>query len=139
MLLSRGRTGDNILPAQEVVQNYHTRCKFPKCTIKIDIIKAFDSVYWRFMEHVLKAFLLPPPLVHWILSCISTLMFSIMINGKPQGYFHGRRRLKTRDPISPYLFIMCMEILSRLLDKAVSEGRYGYRRKCKVLDLTHLI
>lgn len=34
---------------------------------------------------------------------------------------------------------MCMEILSRLLDKAANEEKFGYHPKCQVLNLTHLI
>lgn len=51
--VSGRRIGDNILLAQEVIQNYHTKGLSSRCTVKIDITKAFDSVSRTFLENVL--------------------------------------------------------------------------------------
>lgn len=133
------RIGDNILLAQVVVQNYHNTDRHPKCTIKIDITKAFDTVNWSFLEHVLYAFSLPTAFIHWILECFISPSFSVLINGKPNGFFKGRKGLRQGDSLSPYLFIMCVEVLSKLLDSAARDGIYGYHPKCQALALTHLI
>src|SRR2546430_8127336 len=58
--VSGRRIGDNILMAQEVVKNYHLASRVPKCAIKIDITKAFDSVNWEFLSNALQNFDLPP-------------------------------------------------------------------------------
>ena len=59
----------------------------------------------------------------WILFCLSTVCFSILINGSPCGFFGSTRGLKQGDLFSPLLFVLVMEALERMLDKAVLKGR----------------
>lgn len=59
--------------------------------------------------------------------------------GNQKFSFQKREVLHKVTPLSPSLFVMCMEILSKLLDKAVEEGKLGYHPKCKALKLTHLL
>lgn len=70
---------------------------------------------------------------HWIDMvhiCISLVQYSVLLNGTPTGLFHSSRGIRQEDPLSPYLFIMCMEILSRLITKKHDEGKlHGYKVK----------
>ena len=59
----------------------------------------------------------------WIKWCISTASFLVLINGSPAGFFPSSRGLKQGDPLSSYLFIIGMEALNCLINRAI-EGNY---------------
>ena len=59
---------------------------------------------------------------HWIYACISSVRFSILVNGNSRGFFNTSRGLRQGDPLSPLLFLLIMEALSWLLDKAIEGG-----------------
>ncbi|XP_022728800.1 uncharacterized protein LOC111284388 [Durio zibethinus] len=65
-------------------------------------------------------------------------MFSISLNGRLVGYFQGPRGVKQEHPLSPYLFAIAMNVLSRLLDVAAKYKVFDYHPKCKKIGLTHL-
>ncbi|PKI65221.1 hypothetical protein CRG98_014370 [Punica granatum] len=63
-----------------------------------------------------------PTFISWIYQCISTTTFSILLNGSLHGHFSPSRCIRQGDPISPYLFVISMEMLSRLLYRAEVNG-----------------
>ncbi|GLT27312.1 hypothetical protein SLA2020_023190 [Shorea laevis] len=129
----------NLLISQDLVRNYHKKGGTPRCLMKIDLSKAYDSVDWGFLEDLLYGLNFHPRFVHWILVCLSTARFSIIINGQPKGYFVGKRGLRQGDPISPYLFVLAMEYLTRKLQELEIDAHFGFHAKCKTMKLTHLI
>lgn len=128
---------ENVFLATELVKDYHTETLAPRCAMKIDISKAFDSVQWEFLRNALKALGLTDQFIHWIMLCVSTASFSVQVNGELAGYFRSERGLRQGCALSLYLFVISMHILSKLLDNAL-ERKFGYNPKCKYLRLTHL-
>lgn len=129
---------ENLLLATELVKSYHKEDISARCAMKIDISKAFDSVQWPFLLNTLRAMNVPAQFIKWIDLCISTASFSVQVNGELAGFFQSKRGLRQGCSLSPYLFVICMNVLSKLLDKAAEERRFGYHPGCQQLKITHL-
>ncbi|XP_039057416.1 uncharacterized protein LOC120200719 [Hibiscus syriacus] len=71
---------DNTLLVQEIINGYYRKSLSPRCAVKIDLQKAFDSVSWEFLLNVLAAMRLPDIFYNWIKACITTPMFSLSLN-----------------------------------------------------------
>ena len=106
--------------------------------LKIDISKAFDSVQCSFLRKVLEAMEFPTHFIHWIMLCVTTASFSVQVNGELAGYFNSARGLRQGCSLSPYLFVVSMDVLSKLLDTAAGMRKFGYHPRCKKSGLTHL-
>lgn len=106
--------------------------------MKIDIAKAFDSVHWPFLRNTLRALNIPEEFVHWVELCVCSASFSVQVNGELAGYFKSKRGLRQGCALSPYLFVICINVLSSMLDKAVERNLVGYHPKCKNIQVTHL-
>ena len=129
---------ENVLLASEVVKDYHKDSITPRCAMKLDISKAFDSVQWSFLLNSLMAMGFPERFIHWIRLCVTTPSYSVQVNGDLAGYFQSARGLRQGCPLSPYLFVLCMNVLSYKIDKGLREKKFGIHPRCQSLALTHL-
>ena len=112
---------DSILIANECLDS-RIRQGEPGVFCKIDVEKAYDHVNWDFLIYLLQRCGFPLHWRNWIRFCISTVRFSILINGSPSGFFESSRGLRQGDPLLPLLFVVVMEALSRLMDRTVHGG-----------------
>ncbi|XP_020245193.1 uncharacterized protein LOC109823321 [Asparagus officinalis] len=136
----RGRNiSSNILMAHELVKHYNRKHISPRIMLSLDIKKAFDTINWNFLNDMLTGLGFPEKMINWIMVCISSPKFSISLNGTLHGYFKGKRGLRQGDPLSPYLFILGMEYLSRSLDMLQEDRSFKYHPRCSELKITHLI
>ncbi|KAI5652830.1 hypothetical protein M9H77_30017 [Catharanthus roseus] len=85
---------ENIHLAQELMRGYSRKRTTPKCTLKIDIRKAYDIVSWGFLHRVLLALNFPIKFVEWIMECACSPSYSLKINGGIFGYFKEERGLR---------------------------------------------
>ena len=86
---------------------------------KVDFEKAFDSVSWKFLDHMLLSLGFGIKWRSWIQACLKSAKSSVLINGSPSSEFSIKRGLRQGDPLSPFLFIIIMEGLHLALKDAV--------------------
>ena len=135
----QGRSiADNILLTRELMKNYHIDSGLPRCALKIDLEKVYDSIRWGCILDILSAMGTPVTLLSCIKACVTTPMFSICVNGELTRFFASKRGVRQGDPLSPYLFLIAMEAFSRSLSKAVLHPRFDFHPKCKEIKLSHL-
>ena len=57
-----------------------------------------------------------------VMICVSSVHYAILVNGEPWGHIFPTMGIRQGDPISPYLFLLCLEALSALVTNANKEG-----------------
>ena len=109
---------DNMIIAQEIIHTMSLkRGKEGYMAIKIDLEKAYDRLEWHFIRDILLLYKFPHQLVKLIMSCVSSSSISVLFNGGKLDPFLPSRGIRQGDPMSPYLFIMCMEMLGYLISE----------------------
>ncbi|XP_039026470.1 uncharacterized protein LOC120160095 [Hibiscus syriacus] len=82
--------------------------------------------------------LLAQEVVKGYATCLTSPRFSMSLNDSLVGYFKGTTGIKQGDPLSPYLFVLIMNVLSKVLDMAAAKGLFHFHSNCKKMGLTHL-
>ena len=133
---------DNVLIAHEILHSLRVRkrCANSYMAVKTDISKAYDRIEWGFLEGVLKKKGFAQQWITWIMECVRSVSFSVLINGSPYGQFEATRGLRQGDPLSPQLFILCADVLSSLMTQATHENKIsGIRISNGGPSVSHLL
>ncbi|CAA7036314.1 unnamed protein product [Microthlaspi erraticum] len=116
---------DNVVIVQEAVHSMRQKKgKKGWMLLKLDLEKAYDRIRWDFLENTLHAANLPEKWVKWIMQCVSGPSMSLLWNGEKTESFKPLRGLRQGDPLSPYLFVMCMERLCHLIERSIDEKEW---------------
>ncbi|XP_048502962.1 uncharacterized protein LOC125498737 [Beta vulgaris subsp. vulgaris] len=129
----------NIFLCQDIMKHYKRKNMNERCTIKVDLRKAYDSIQWEFIKELLQAMKFPEQFINWIMSCITTPSYSLSVNGGLCGFFEGKQGLRQGDPVSPLLFVIAMDYFSRLMARMGKKKEFQYHPRCRSLALYHLI
>ena len=110
---------DNILIAHECMHYLKNKKRGleNEMALKLDMSKAYDRVEWHFLWFILERFGFDSRWIMWIRELVTTVSYSVIVEGQPYGFFKPNRGIRQGDPLSPYLFLFCAEGLSFLLHK----------------------
>ncbi|XP_025617242.1 uncharacterized protein [Arachis hypogaea] len=113
---------DGALIACETVHWLKLRKK-EAAIVKLDFQKAYERVRWSFVDIVLQKMGIRLRWRTWVKECVTTASMSVLINGSPTKPFKMERGLRQGDPLSPFLFVLVVDILHRMVGEAVRNGR----------------
>ncbi|KAJ9691416.1 hypothetical protein PVL29_013559 [Vitis rotundifolia] len=129
---------DVVLIANEIVDE-RRRSGEDGVIIKIDFEKAYDHVNWDFLDHVLEKKGFSPKWRKWMRGCVSTVSFAVLVNGNAKGWVKASRGLRQGDSLSPFLFTLVADVLSRMLLRAEEiNSLKGFRVGRNNTRVTHL-
>jgi hypothetical protein len=116
---------DNILAAYETLHTMHTSMRGKKgfMAVKLDMSKAYDRIEWNFLKGVMEGMGFDGRWIQLIMMCVTSTHYSVLVNGIPWGDITPTRGIRQGDPLSPYLFIICAEVLSAMLTRVNEDGR----------------
>lgn len=118
-------TTDNIVIVQEALHSFkRKKGKKGAMIAKIDLEKAHDRIDWTFLQEVLCSVGLDSAMITVIMGCLHSTRISVLWNGEWLDSFISERGLQQGDPLSPYLFVLCMEVLGNTIRTAVQQGTW---------------
>ncbi|XP_020704935.1 uncharacterized protein LOC110115877 [Dendrobium catenatum] len=133
----RGRSlSDHVLMAQEVFNKFRwSKSRGGLLAIKLDMEQAYDSLGWESLRQFLLHYKFPFKFMKLLLQCVLNPKFCILINEKKIDWIDGKCGFRQWCPLSPFLFILCSQILSDAFCSRISRGVSVSRLTLKVSHL----
>lgn len=114
---------ESIILFREVLHSFNqSGYRNKEFCLKVDLAKAFDKMDWDYIAQILHIYNLPQKFANWVMSCIKSAEFSIILNGRGDGFIKPRSGLRQGCSLSPYVFILGMDLLSRKMQFLVNSG-----------------
>ena len=138
----KGRNiADNTILVREIMHSFGSSdYKDQSFLLKADVNKAFDTVQWSFVGAAMREVNVPHKLIDLIQGCLCSSQVTILVNGMGDGFLRPCRGLRQGCPLSPYLFILAMEFLTKSIDQALqTHAVKGIKLAATAPILTHVM
>jgi hypothetical protein len=107
--------------------------------LKLDLKKAYDCTNWDFMQLTLLQCGFGLLTTNWIMGCVSSTYYAILINGEATNFFQSGKGLRRGCSLSPLMFILLMEGLSLSLKKGQAKGKLMGIKVSRIIKILHLL
>ncbi|MCI22858.1 LINE-1 reverse transcriptase like, partial [Trifolium medium] len=117
--LPNRQTLDGVLVVNELIDL--AKIIKDKCLLfKVDFERAYDTVNWAYLEYMMRRMGFAQGWLNWMRACVFNSSMSVLVNGSPTEDFSVGKGLRQGDPLSPFLFLIAAEGLTRMMQKAVN-------------------
>ena len=107
--------------------------------LKINLSKAYDRVSWTYLRIILTKMGFSVPFISWVMSNLSSVSFSVLINGAASSFFKSGRGLRQGCPLAPLLFLIVVEGFCRALLAAKESRDYHGISFGNDVTITHVL
>lgn len=115
--------GENTLLVKEIIHSMKRKKGIKGFVgIKVDLQKAYDRVNWQVLMRILDVYGFNDKFKLLIFRCLSSGNSSLLLNGSSFGQIPMERGIRQGDPLSPFIFVLFLEFLSRMITKMDMEG-----------------
>jgi hypothetical protein len=120
-LLQKIQIHDTMVITQEALYSVHLD-KHAITILKIDLSKAYARVSWFFLQLLLIKMGMDLLVVNWIMGCVQSTSFAILINVAPSRFFRTSKGLRKGYPLAPFLVLIFLEVLIKLIEDKRLKG-----------------
>uniref|UniRef100_A0A803P656 Reverse transcriptase domain-containing protein n=1 Tax=Cannabis sativa TaxID=3483 RepID=A0A803P656_CANSA len=139
-ILGRWIAESSILTQEIIHKILHKRGRGGLMALKLDMHKAYDKMEWDFLDRVLRANGFNERCRQLLMACVTSVSYSVLLNGCPLKKLIPQRGLRQGDPMSPFLFLLRQEVLSKLICKAEGRGLiHGIKIALSAPPISHLM